>query len=86
VNTMTTHKTTIVGKCPKGCDDLYDATFTVFGRVIEVELIDEAIRQATEKPIYQEALGTYLAERLGCTVALVGRHGRFLTESVSNPP
>ncbi len=85
MNTTTTHKTTIVGKCPHGCDDVYEASFIVEGRVLRVEDIDAAIIGCTKEPIYQETLGQALADILECKVVLEGKHGRFETLSISDP-
>ena len=74
------HATTIVGKCPLGCADLYRAIFTVSGpAVTPVEAIDAAIAELTEVPTYQEDLTRRLSERLGCEVVTRGTHGRFAT-------
>jgi hypothetical protein len=76
----TTHKTTIVGKCPHGCPDVYEVEFTVAGEAVtKVEDIQAAIDRLTVEPVYQEDLTRLLAEVVGCRVRTVGSHGRFLT-------
>lgn len=82
----TVHATTIAGKCPLGCADLYHAEFRVSGpAVLPVESIDAAIAELTEVPTYQEDLTRRLAERLGCEVVTRGTHGRFATECRAVP-
>lgn len=71
---LTIHRTTIVGECPLGCIDIYEAEFHVVSRVIEVGDIADAIREATEEPIYQEDLTQLLANNLGCKVVTRGMH------------
>ena len=85
MNTRVTHRTTIVGKCPHGCQDIYQAEFHVDHRVITIESIQEAIDTTTEKPIYQEDLTQALANKVGCKVITKGSHGRFETTCVSDP-
>jgi len=76
----TTHKTTIVGRCPHGCPDVYEAEFTVDGTaVVTVESIQSHIDRLTAEPVYQEDLTRKLAAATGCRVRTVGSHGRFLT-------
>jgi len=82
---MVIHKTMIVGKCPHGCADLYQAEFRVRNRVIPVERIQEEIDAATKEPIYQEDLTQALADSLGCEVQLEGVHGRFNSISSATP-
>jgi GTP cyclohydrolase I len=82
---QTIHRTTIVGKCPHGCPDLYAAEFHVEDRVIMVEDIQAAIDDLTREPVYQEALTQALADRLSCVVETRGVHGRFLTECRAEP-
>jgi hypothetical protein len=72
---QTIHRTTIVGKCPHGCPDLYAAEFHVEDRVIMVEDIQAAIDDLTQA----------LADRLSCVVETRGVHGRFLTECRAEP-
>jgi hypothetical protein len=81
----TVHRTTIVGRCPHGCADVYEAEFHVSGRVLIVEAIQEAIDAATAEPIYQEALTQRLADRLDCAVVTRGAHGKFLSECRAEP-
>lgn len=75
---MTSHTTTITGKCPHGCPDVYEAEFTT-GRLIPVEVIQAAIACYTLAPVYQETLTRQLAECLQCRVTLKGSHGGFIT-------
>jgi hypothetical protein len=76
----TTHETTIVGKCPHGCPDVYEAEFIITGEaVVTVESIQAAIDRHTAEPAYQEDLTRRLALAVGCRVRTVGCHGRFLT-------
>jgi hypothetical protein len=76
----TTHKTVIVGRCPHGCHDVYEAEFTIVGEsVVTVESIQESIDRLTAEPVYQEDLTRRLAAAVGCRVRTVGTHGRFLT-------
>lgn len=76
----TVHRTTIVGKCPHGCPDVYSAEFHVVDRVITVESIQAEIDAATAEPVYQETLTQRLANAVGCNVVTLGTHGRFETE------
>lgn len=77
----TVHRTTIVGRCPLGCADVYDAEFRVTGdAVLQVERIAEAVADLTRDPVFQEDLTRRLAARLGCVVVTRGRHGVFDTE------
>lgn len=79
--TETVHKTAIVGRCPHGCADVYDAEFRVTGdAVLQVERIAETIADLTREPVYQEDLTRRLARLLGCVVVTRGRHGVFDTE------
>ncbi len=82
---QTVHRTTIIGKCPLGCDDLYDAEFHVTNTFIEVGDIFDAIKEATEEPIYQEALTQILADNIGCKVITKGRHMQFETTCEAEP-
>lgn len=82
---MTTHTTTITGKCPFGCVDVYEATFTA-DRLIPVEVIQAAIGAFTHGPVYQEELTRRLAECLRCKVTLRGPHGKFVTETTEGEP
>jgi hypothetical protein len=75
---MTTHTTTITGKCPLGCPDVYEATFTTT-RLIPVEVIQAAITCFTSGPVYQEDLTSKLAECLRCKVTLKGSHSKFVS-------
>lgn len=81
---LTIHKTTIVGKCPHGCPDVYQATFQT-NRLIPVETIQAEINKATAEPIYQETLTQLLADRVGCIVTTIGDHGGFRTECIAEP-
>lgn len=81
----TVHRTTIVGKCPHGCPDVYSAEFHVVDRVITVESIQAEIDAATKEPVYQEDLTQRLANRVGCNVVTLGTHGRFETECRAEP-
>ena len=85
VKTKTVHRTTIVGKCPHGCADVYEAEFHVENRVITVESIQAEIDRATQEPIYQESLTQTLADRLGWQGVTSGMHGRFGTECRAEP-
>jgi len=82
---MTTHTTTITGKCPHGCPDVYEATFEV-GRLIPVEVIQAAIDCYTMGPVYQEDLTRKLAECLRCKVTLKGTHSKFGTVTTEGTP
>lgn len=83
---MTTiHRTTIVGKCPLGCADVYEAEFHVKSKLIEVGDIADAIKEATENPIYQENLTQLLADNIGCKVVTKGRHTQFETTCEAEP-
>lgn len=75
---MNTHTTTITGKCPHGCPDVYEAVFEV-ERLIPVEVIQAAIACYTLSPVYQEDLTRKLADCLRCRVTLKGSHGGFIT-------
>lgn len=75
---MTTHTTTITGKCPHGCPDVYEAVFET-SRLIPVEVIQAAIDCYTHGPVYQEDLTRKLADCLVCKVTLKGSHGKFTT-------
>lgn len=79
---VTTHTTTVTGKCPLGCDDEYTATFET-ARLIPVEVIDAAIKVYTQGPVFQEDLTKRLADCLQCRVTLTGLHGRFETTTVA---
>jgi hypothetical protein len=81
----TIHRTTIVGRCPHGCDDVYEAEFRISDRIVVVESIQEAINESTADPIYQEELTQKLADLIGCEVATKGVHGPFCTECIANP-
>lgn len=81
----TVHRTTIVGKCPHGCPDVYSAEFHIADRIITVESIQAEIDAATKEPVYQEDLTQRLANRVGCNVATVGSHGQFETECRAEP-
>ncbi len=85
MKTTTVHRTTIVGKCPHGCPDVYEAEFHIENRVVTVESIQAEIDRATEAPIYQESLTQTLADRIGCPVVTSGAHGRFMTECRAVP-
>jgi hypothetical protein len=85
MKTTTTHRCTIVGRCPHGCPDLYTAEFTVEDRVLRVEDIRAEIDTLTNEPIYQEDLTRLLAERLNCVVVTTGPHGIFETRCRSVP-
>lgn len=82
---ITRHRTTVVGKCPHGCADVYEAEFEIADRVITVESIQSEIDAATAEPIYQESLTQRLADRVGCVVTTTGTHGRFLTTCRAEP-
>ena len=82
---MNTHATTITGKCPHGCPDVYEATFEV-ERLIPVEVIKAAIDCYTLAPVYQEDLTRKLAECLQCRVTLKGDHGGFASTTVEGNP
>lgn len=83
---LTVHRTTIVGKCPHGCPDVYEAEFHVTGlEVLAVEVIQRAIFDATLQPIYQEDLTKNLGALLGCKVVTRGRHSAFDTECTCEP-
>lgn len=82
---MTEHKTTITGKCPHGCPDVYEATFEV-ERLIPVEVIRAAVTCYTLAPVYQEDLCRRLAECLQCRVTLKGSHGAFATTTTEGEP
>lgn len=81
----TIHRTTIVGKCPHGCPDIYAAEFHVGGNLVTVERIQDAIDHYTSEPIYQEDLTQRLADALACSVVTVGAHGRFETTCNAMP-
>lgn len=82
----TTHRTTIVGRCPHGCPDVYEAEFTAAGEaVVRVEDIQAAIDRLTAEPVYQEDLTRRLAAATGCRVRTVGSHGRFVTTCEAAP-
>lgn len=81
----TTHTTTITGKCPHGCPDVYEATFET-GRLIPVEVIQAAIACYTHGPVYQEDLTRKLADCLRCRVTLVGSHQAFKTVTIEGEP
>lgn len=81
----TIHRTTIVGKCPHGCADVYEAEFHVENRIVTVETILSEIVLVTREPIYQESLTQMLADHLGCHVVTVGVHGQFTTECRADP-
>jgi hypothetical protein len=80
-----THRTTIVGKCPHGCADVYEAEFAASGRVVRVEDIQAVIDAVTAEPCYQEHLTQVLANLTGCVVSTVGEHGRFATTCRAEP-
>jgi hypothetical protein len=82
---MTSHTTTITGKCPHGCQDVYEATFET-KRLIPVEVIQAAINCCTMGPVYQEDLTRRLAECLRCRVTLKGSHGGFVTITTEGEP
>jgi hypothetical protein len=82
---QTVHRITIVGKCPLGCQDIYQAEFHISNKVIEVGDIADAIKEATENPIYQEVLTQLLADNTGCRVVTVGRHSQFETTCEAEP-
>ena len=79
----TVHRIQVVGKCPLGCDDIYDIEFHVDSVVIPVETIQDAITQLTRDPIYQEDLTRKLCESLRCKVVSRGTHSKFATECVA---
>ena len=81
----TIHRTTIVGQCPHGCPDTYDAEFHIRSAVVMVEDIQKAIDCEIAAPVYQELLTLRLAELLKCKVVTRGRHGNFLTECTVEP-
>ena len=76
----TIHRIHVVGKCPLGCDDIYQIEFHIDSVVIPVERIQEVINQLTTDPIYQEDLTRKLCESLQCKVVSHGTHSRFVTE------
>lgn len=80
----TVHRTTIVGKCPHGCHDIYEAEFATHD-LIRVEDIQSAIERHTAEPIYQEHLTQRLADEVGCEVTTTGRHGQFTTTCKALP-
>lgn len=82
---MNTHATTITGKCPHGCPDVYEATFEV-ERLIPVEVIETAVKCYTLAPVYQEDLTRKLADCLQCRVTLKGSHGGFITTTTEGVP
>lgn len=83
---LTIHRTTIVGQCPHGGDDIYKAEF-ITGKYefVAVERIQEEIDKLTQAPIYQETLTQLLANRLDCKVKTYGTHGKFETECEADP-
>lgn len=82
---MNSHTTTITGKCPHGCPDVYEATFQT-RRLIPVEVIQAAITCYTMGPVYQEDLTRKLAECLLVKVTLKGSHGAFTTTTTEGEP
>jgi len=82
---IATHSTTITGKCPHGCEDIYKATFRAV-RLIPVEVIEAAIKALTHTPIYQESLTRALADVLVCEVTMIGDHGSFTTTTTAGAP
>ena len=82
---LTVHKTTIVGECPHGGVDIYEAEFHVSNAVLAVETIQKAIGTLTRNAIYQENLTSTLANCLGCRVVTRGMHGRFETTCEAMP-
>jgi hypothetical protein len=85
LQTETVHTTTIVGKCPHGCDDVYTAEFHVGNLFVSVESIAKIIAEIVGQPIYQELLTQELANRVGCKVKTRGMHGRFSTDCTATP-
>lgn len=86
----TVHRTQIVGKCPRGHVDVYDAEFTVIGygaisRVLWVEEIQKQIEILTADKTTQEQLTYNLAVNLDCHVRTVGTHSRFKTACAADP-
>jgi hypothetical protein len=80
----TTHRTTIVGQCPHGCPDVYEAEFHTT-KLIRVEDIQAAIDRLTSGPLYQEELTKLLAIETECRVVTRGMHGRFETTCEAEP-
>ena len=82
----TVHKTTIVGKCPLGCIDIYEAEFTVFGRrILMVEAIQKEIERLTVNETTQENLTYSLADVLGCHVKTKDVHSQFSSKCFADP-
>lgn len=79
----TVHRIHVVGKCPLGCDDIYEIEFHIDSVVIPVERIQEVITQLTKSPIYQEDLTRKLCECLQCKVISRGSHSKFVTECIA---
>ena len=74
---MTTHTTTITGKCPHGCPDVYEATFETT-RVIPVEVIAAAVAcftasiGASAATVCANSRGaTLIVSSAGCAIAAV---------------
>lgn len=81
----TVHTTTIVGSCPAGCADFYEAEFHTEDRLVRVEEIQAEIDRAVERPCFQEDLTQRLADRLGIRVVTRGVHGKFRTTCEAVP-
>lgn len=81
----TVHRTTIVGRCPHGCADVYAAEFHAGDRLVRVEDIQAAVDKLTAEPVYQEDLTQRLADAVGCRVVTVGPHGRCVTTCSAGP-
>lgn len=79
----TVHRIHVVGKCPLGCDDIYEIEFHIDSVVIPVERIQEVINQLTKDAIYQEDLTRKLCESLQCKVVSHGAHSKFVTECIA---
>lgn len=82
------HRTTIVAKCPKGCDDVYSAEFHATTTVM-VEEIASTIKLVAASATTQEDLTQRLATLTDCKVVTVGRHntseGSFETTVEADP-
>ena len=67
------HRITIIGQCPKGCSDIYQAEFHT-NQTIMVEDIGRSISLATKTALTQEELTQRLADLTDCRVVTHGTH------------
>jgi hypothetical protein len=76
------HRDTIHARCPRGGWDYYEVVVVPDG-FLAVEDFTAALDAVRGCEEYQEVIAERLAERLGCSVRLLGRHGRVTTEVVA---